>query len=115
MRIAVKRTKVFERKAKKLLRENELKTLEDAIAQEPEFWPVIPGTGGIRKARHAAKGRGKRGGIRAAYYLHTKGPTVYMLTVYAKNERSDLSESDKAALKQIVKAIKAATDGDDNG
>ena len=80
--------------------------METAIAENPLRWPVIPGTGGVRKARHAASGRGKSGGVRAVYYLRTKGPSVYMLTVFAKKDRDNLSEADKAAFKKFVKVIK---------
>ena len=112
MHVAIKRTRPYERECKKLLSNKEMVALEDAIAGNPLRWPVVRGTAGVRKARHALPGRGKSGGIRAAYYFHARGPTVYMLTVYAKSERDDLSSADKAMLKQIVQAIKAASDED---
>lgn len=109
MRVTVKRTRPYERKCKKLLDIKAMASLETAIAENPLRWPVVRGTGGVRKARHALPGRGKSGGIRAAYYFHARGPTVYMLTVYGKSEKDNLSDADKALLKQIVVAIKAAT------
>ena len=112
MRVTVKRTRPYERKCKKLLDNKAMMSLEAAIAKNPLHWPVIRGTGGVRKARHALPGRGKSGGIRAAYYFHAKGPSVYMLTVYGKNEKDNLSHADKALLKQIVMAIKAAANED---
>lgn len=112
MRVAIKRTRPYERKAKRLLAERGMKALEDEIAKSPMRWPIIRGTGGVWKIRHALPGKGKSGGVRAGYYFHGKGPTVYMLTVYAKNERDNLSDADKAALKQIVKAIKVAASED---
>ena len=69
-------------------------------------WPIVPGTGGVRKARHGAQGRGKSGGVRVVYYLHTAGPSAYLITVFAKKDRDNLNEADKAALKKFVKAIK---------
>ena len=112
MKIVVKRTRPYARKVRKLLAAKDVIAMEAAIAENPLRWPVIQGTGGVRKARHAAHGRGQSGGVRVAYYLHVKGPSVYMLTVYAKKDRDNLNEADKAALKQFVKAIKAAENGD---
>ncbi|MCG8358748.1 MAG: type II toxin-antitoxin system RelE/ParE family toxin [Kiloniellales bacterium] len=113
MKVTVKRTKVYERKIRKLLPAPDIRAMENGIAENPLRWPLVQGTGGVRKARVARPGGGKSGGLRTAYYFHAKGPTVYMLTVYAKNEMDNLSDADKAALMKLVKAIKAAaTNGD---
>ncbi len=112
MRVTVKRTKVYERKVRKLLPAKDITAMEDGIADNPLHWPIVQGTGGVRKARFPRPGGGKSGGLRSAYYFHAKGPTVYMLTVYAKNEMDNLSHADKAALKKLVKAIRAAADGE---
>ena len=99
------RTLTYERRAKRLLSENELSRLEESIAARPEAHPVIPGTGGIRKARWGRPGMGKRGGVRVVYYFVVHVQLVYMLDIYAKNEKSDLTPADKRELRRIAKAL----------
>jgi hypothetical protein len=82
------RTKVFQRAAAKILSPDELAELEEALASDPAAHPVIPGTGGIRKARWAASarpagrpraaGRGKRGGARVIYFHHDEFGRLYL-------------------------------------
>ena len=50
------RTRVYVKRAKKLLNEDEMITAEQEIILAPESWPVISGTGGVRKARAARGG-----------------------------------------------------------
>lgn len=68
----------------------------------PDAHPVVPGTGGVRKARWARPGMGKRGGLRVVYYFLVRAGLVYMLDIYAKNEKSDLNAADKRELHGIV-------------
>jgi hypothetical protein len=72
------------------------------LIRNPESGRVIPGTGGLRKLRWAASGRGKRGGARVIYFWHSKSQQLLMLFVYSKNERSDLTTAQRRALRTIV-------------
>ena len=63
---------------------------------------VIPGTGGLRKIRMAAKGHGKRGGARVIYVDIEVKESIYLLNVYGKNEKKDLTPAEKNALKAAV-------------
>jgi RelE toxin of RelE / RelB toxin-antitoxin system len=87
------------------LPETEIARLEQSIAERPDAHPVIAGTGGIRKARWARPGMGKRGGVRAVYYFQTRVGIVYMLDIYAKNEKADLTAADKRELRAIVSIL----------
>ena len=80
--------------------------MEMAISMSPEEAPIIRGTGGIRKLRWKRFGRGKRGGIRAIYFYLADSGVIYLLTAYAKADRSDLSPADKKVLLRLVTAIK---------
>jgi hypothetical protein len=73
------------------------------LAAHPEAGDLIPGTGGIRKLRWAVAGRGKRGGARVVYFVHSERLPLFLLTAYAKNRRADLSARDRAELKNLVK------------
>jgi hypothetical protein len=80
--------------------------MEFFIACAPEEYPVIPGTGGFRKARWARRGQGKSGGYRVIYFLMTPPGTVYMAGIFAKSQRRNLSASDLNRLVKLAAAIK---------
>lgn len=77
------------------------------IAHYPDAGAVIPGSGGIRKARWARRGAGKRGGVRVIYYFHSQAVPLFLLTVYAKSRRADLSESELRVMRRLVAELKA--------
>jgi hypothetical protein len=77
--------------------------LEQSIAEQPDAHPVVAGTGGIRKARWAQPGMG--GCARVVCYFQTRADIVYMLDIYAKNEKSDLTPADKRELRAIVSML----------
>jgi hypothetical protein len=74
----------------------------------PSAGDVIPGSGGIRKLRWAAKGKGKRGGVRVIYLYLVAAARVYLLRCYAKNVQTDLSADEKKQLRQIAAHLKGA-------
>jgi hypothetical protein len=76
------------------------------IAREPTCGVLIEGMGGVRKVRIAAGGRGKRGGARVIYYFHSEAMPVYLLTLFAKNEKSDLKPAERKALVRLVEVLK---------
>ena len=78
-------TKLFTRLIGDLLSDDEYALLQRALIENPELGDVIPGSGGVRKMRWGAIGRGKRGGLRAIYFLRTRQGQIWMLTVYPKN------------------------------
>src|SRR5271157_692856 len=84
--------------AKAILSESERASLVTYLASSPEAGQLIPATGGARKIRWAIPGRGKRGGERAIYYYHDLSIPLFILDIYAKNEKANLSESDKRSL-----------------
>lgn len=72
------------------------------LAGDPEAGPVIPGSGGIRKLRWGQPGRGKRGGVRIIYYLKRQDGVIWMLTIYAKNEASNIAPSVLRRIKEEI-------------
>lgn len=105
MKVVIKTTKTYEKSISKLLSKEKQLEMEDEIASDPLNWPLIKGTGGIRKARFSRDGMGKRGGGRVCYLYITIHEVIYFLAAYAKNEKEDLEESDKKAMKKLVQQI----------
>ena len=62
----------------------------------------MPGTGGYRKIRFARQGMGKRGGTRVVYLYGGKDIPIFLMTVYAKNEKGNLSKAEQNALKKAA-------------
>lgn len=104
----VAETPTFTRQAEKLFSEEEKFELVSFLAEKPLAGDVIPDTGGVRKVRFAASGKGKRGGARVIYYFLDDSMPLYALLVYAKNEKAQLTPEDKRAASVLVEAIKAA-------
>jgi len=100
------RTHPYERKVSKLLSAAEIQAAEDEIVTHPERWPVVQGTGGIRKARAAKGSTGKSGGARIMYYFWSNKGRIYLLDIYAKNEKEDITAADKKKLRDAVQLLK---------
>ncbi len=97
----------YDRRARKVLSEAERAAAELEIALAPTAWPVIAGTGGARKARAARGGRGKSGGARIIYYVITRRSVLYLLDVYAKSAKEDLTDAEKREIRNVVAALEA--------
>ena len=75
----VAETPTLSRQADKLFNEDERRDLIDYLAEHPLAGDEIPGTGGVRKMRFGASGRGKRGGVRMIYFFGGEEVPTYAL------------------------------------
>lgn len=88
-------TQLFDRKWTSLgCDDYDLSELQKAICANPQKYPVIRGTGGVRKIRFALDGRGKSGGARVLYVDFVIHGVIGLLSVYPKNEKEDISETE---------------------
>ena len=85
----------YRRRADELLSAHEQDAVVDLIAYEPTCGDLISGTGGLRKVRIGRGGGGKRGGARVIYYFYNADFPVFIMALYAKNEKADLSAREK--------------------
>jgi hypothetical protein len=79
--------------------------MEEAITVEPERHPLIPGTGGFRKARWRRPGGGKSGGVRVIYYFMIRPDLIFLADLYAKNEKENLTHAQRNELQKIAAEI----------
>lgn len=82
--------------------------IQGELLDRLESSPILPGTGGLRKLRvsNEAKGKGKRGGYRVIYLDLPEVKRTYLLGLYGKGEKADLSQDEKKVLKGLVERIK---------
>jgi len=94
---------IFTKRVTAVLRDEEYLALQVALVLRPTQGPIMAGSGGLRKLRWAAEGRGKRGGLRVIYYWEPAQEAFYMLYLYAKNEQGDLTPAQVRALGRLVR------------
>lgn len=101
--VEIVETSVFTRQVVDLIDEEEYRRFQWQVAKNPELGVVIPGGGGIRKARVQARSHGKRGGARVIYYWAVRHNVILMLFAYAKNATADLTHKQAGQLGRMVK------------
>ena len=106
--LTVVETSAFARRAEKLLSTGEYEELIFSLALHPRSGDEIPGTGGVRKIRFAARGKGKSGGVRVIYYFYDEENPLYALYIYGKNEQANPTPAQKKAFAELAGRIKAA-------
>jgi hypothetical protein len=74
----------------KYLDDDEFMALQQHLAAHPSAGDVIPRSGGCRKLRWGAAGRGRRGGTRVIYFLRLASGQIVLVTMYAKNARENI-------------------------
>ena len=88
----------FLRKSDKLLKDSEKQSIVNYLALHPESGDVIQGSGGIRKLRWSAQNKGKSGGVRVIYYYQNESIPLFLLTIFGKGEKANLSKGERNEL-----------------
>jgi hypothetical protein len=95
----------FLRRAKAVMSDDERSALVDYLAANPEAGVSLGG--GLRKVRIARKGGGKSGGYRTIYVFGGAHIPIFLVTVFAKNERDNLGKAEQTELIVLSKALLA--------
>lgn len=93
------------RLAEKLLSVEERQDLINYLAEHPKSGDVMEGTGGVRKRRWRRGGQGKSGDVRVIYYFHDDLMPLYLLTLFAKGDKANLTKAERNELADLIDAL----------
>ena len=93
----------FIHKVDKLATIEDIERLQNELTENPYRGDLIQGTGGARKIRLRLGNTGKSGGARVVYYFVDMRGEVWLLDIYAKTDKSDLTETEKKKLYRFIK------------
>jgi hypothetical protein len=105
--VTVIETPSFLRDSKGLLDDDEREALVAYLAYNPKVGRIVVGTGGIRKVRWARESEGKSGGYRVVYFYHSEEAPLFALNVFAKNEKTNLTQEERNDLKKLTAVLVA--------
>jgi hypothetical protein len=95
----------YSRRAERLLSETERQAIIDHLAAFPKAGVLMQGTGGIRKLRWSRQSAGKSSGVRVIYYFHNEQMPLYLLTLFGKGEKTNLSKAERNELAKLVRLL----------
>ena len=100
-------TKYFTNKWQSLgFSDSDLVELQNELLDNPKIGTVMQGTGGLRKMRFSFENRGKSGSARICYLDIEAREELHLIDGFAKNEKDNLSKTERNAIKKLVKFIK---------
>lgn len=100
---AIIETNEYLRRAKQCgISDEEREEIVDFIAENPVAGDEISGTGGARKVRFARQGKGKSGGYRVITFFSGQDIPVFLITVFAKNEKTNISKAERNTLRKAL-------------
>lgn len=85
--------------------DSDLRRLELEIMKNPKAGKVIRGTGKLRKIRFAFQGEGKRGSTRVCYVDFSEKETIYLITVYPKSEKDNLTKAECHNIEKMINLL----------
>ena len=92
----------FSKSSEKHLSDIEKSRVINYLAAHPAAGDLMRGTGGIRKLRWSAHGKGKSGGVRVIYYYHNEQMPLFLLTLFGKGKKANLSDSERNDLSKLA-------------
>ena len=87
--------------------DSDLCELEIYLCRYPSSGDLIQGTGGLRKLRWKIKNKGKKGGVRILYIDFVYFEKIYLVTLYPKSKKTNISDIEKKEIKTLIKTLKS--------
>ena len=101
----------YKRRAESLLTTEERQEFITFLATNPKAGVLIQGTGGIRRIRWSRGASGKSGGVRVIYFYHNPTLPTFLLTVYGKGEKDNLTPAERNTLRTVVETLVKTYEG----
>jgi len=92
----------FRKKSEKLLADSERESVINYLAAHPASGDIMQGTGGVRKLRWSARGKGKSGGVRIIYYFYNELRPLFLLSLFGKGEKANLTKAERNELSKLT-------------
>lgn len=105
MQITIVELPEYIKRADKILSKGEKEELLFYLSAHPKAGTLVQGTGGVRKLRWASKGKGKSGGSRIIYFFYNETIPLFLLTIFGKDEKINISQSERNELSKLVKIL----------
>ena len=87
------------------VKDDEMRRIIEYLARRPGAGDLIPGTGGARKVRFAGRGKGKSGGYRVITFYAGASMPVFLLTIFGKGDKVDLSQAERNQLRKELSGL----------
>jgi hypothetical protein len=95
----------FTKQSKKIFSESLRESLINYLAAHPKTGALMEGTGGLRKFRWKREGTGKSGGAKVIYYYYNDNYPLFIITVFKKGKKSNLSKEERNELAKLVNIL----------
>lgn len=95
----------YKKQVQRHLSKNDSDLLINYLAEYPKAGDLMQGTGGIRKLRWAKSGSGKSGGVRVIYYYHNESMPLFLLSLFGKNEKANLTNAERNLLAKFTSIL----------
>ena len=94
--------------------DEDLRKLELEIMKNPQIGPIVRGTGKLRKMRFSFPNRGKSGSVRVCYVDYVIQEAIYLVTVYSKKEKDNLTHTERNNIKKLIQLLEVSLKEDCN-
>lgn len=101
-------TTAFTKRLPRYLSDDEYGLFQKYLVEHPDAGDLVKGSGGCRKVRWAAGGKGKRGGARVIYYWASSKDQIYLFVIYGKSDQENLTPDD---LKRVIVLLEEIENG----
>lgn len=98
-------TSIFTKYIKELYSDDEYLEIQKELMQNPEKGDLMQGTGGLRKIRFG-RNSGKSGGVRILYYYTDEFGRIYLIMVYPKSVKDNITDAEKHVFKKLLETLK---------
>ena len=95
----------YKKQVQKHFSKSDAELIINYLAEHPKAGDLMQGTGGIRKPRWAKNSKGKSGGVRVIYYFHNESMPLFLLSLFGKNEKANLSHSERNLLAKFTSIL----------